>query len=223
MSEIARDSRRVTLRVEALSRADAGATARLHRVHLPHGLFPRLGTRFVSRWHRTFIDDPAAAVLGVRSETGELQGFLLGTLDQQAYARRTLTTAARPLAALGLLALLTRPRVLSTFLRTRAVRYGRRLVSRTRPSGASGPTSKVGVLHALVCVPEARGQGIGAALVEEFERLAEQRGTPLLQLVTRADGGAAEYYCSLGWQLTDQRRDRDGHPIVQLDRSVMRS
>lgn len=219
MSHVAdRDDQTNTIRVEPLTARDVRNTARLHREHLPHGLFPRLGERFVRRWHRTFVDDPAAIALGVRSNGGDLHGFLLATTDQHTYTRRTLGASGRALAGLGVMGLLMRPHVLVTFARTRAGRYWRRLSHRTTNTDTSTPLAPIGVLHALVCVPHSRGRGIGAALVDEYARSARQRGTERLQLVTRRDGGAAAYYRSLGWEVTDEREDRDGNPVVQLDR-----
>lgn len=225
----------LTLHVVALTRDDVATTSRLHRDLLPNGLFPRLGDRFVRRWHQTFVDDDAAVAIGVRDGSGGLHGFLLGTTDQHGYSARTIRRHGRRLALHGGAALLLRPRLAYGFVRTRAGRYARRLLRRgqvvapslattaSTTAGTTGaPTSSdmVGVLHALISVPTSRGRGVGAALVQQFERAARERGTPLLQLVTQAEGGAADFYRAIGWEVTDRRRDRDGHSIVQLDRRI---
>ncbi len=224
----------LSLQVVQLTEPDTRLTARLHREYLPHGLFPRLGERFMRRWQRTFVQSEHGVALGVRDQTGTLHGFLLATTDQAAYSAETLRRWGKPLALEGAVALLARPRVLVDFLRTRGGRYARRLIGRrpgagvSEPAGAAsaspsatvGTPATVGVLHALVCVPDSRGLGVGAALTAELDRIARERGTPLLQLVTRAEGGAAAFYEKQGWQVSDRRNNRDGHAVVQLDRRL---
>lgn len=207
------------LRLAPMQPAHTSMSARLHRELLPHGLFPRLGQRFMRRWHRTFVDSPHGVALGVMDEQGVLRGFLIATVDQAGYTRDVLESARWALGWRGAIALAARPRLAAQFVRTRSRRYLRRLrpgAARDQPGPEATP-SRVGVLHAVACAPSARGNGVGTALLAEFVRLATEAETPLLQLVTRDSGGAADFYRRHGWVVTDQRLDRDGNAIVQLD------
>ncbi len=208
-----------SLRIAPLQRADLAQSARMHRMLLPHGLFPRLGYRFMRRWHRTFVDSPHGVALGAVDEQGNMHGFLLATTDQVMYTRSVLASARRALAWRGALALAMRPAVAAQFMRTRSVRYLKRLLpARSQDLVASTPAAaQVGVLHAVAALPAARGQGVGAALLGEYVRFAAAGGTPLMQLITRDTNGAADFYRGHGWVITDRRLDRDGHAVVQLD------
>jgi len=208
-----------SLRIAPLQRADLAQSARMHQMLLPHGLFPRLGDRFMRRWHRTFVDSPHGVALGAVDAEGTVHAFLLATTDQVMYTRNVLTSARRALAWRGALALAMRPVVAAQFLRTRSVRYLNRLlpVRSQDPVALTPAAAQVGVLHAVAALPAVRGQGVGAALLGEYVRLAAERGTPLLQLITRDTLGAADFYRGQGWVITDRRRDRDGHAVVQLD------
>lgn len=221
-----RTERVSTLRIAPLREQDTAQSAMLHQTLLPHGLFPRLGMRFMRRWHRTFVDSPYGVALGAVDEGGTLHGFIVATTDQDRYTGDVLSSARLALAWRGMLALLVRPAVGLHFLRTRAGRYLRRLIG-LRPAApaatasaaatTTASTSTVGVVHAIACVPACRGQGVGAALLAEYDRRAADAGTPLVQLITRDADGAADFYLRQGWTVSDRRHDRDGHPVVQLD------
>jgi ribosomal protein S18 acetylase RimI-like enzyme len=73
---------------------------------------------------------------------------------------------------------------------------------------ASFYLAKIGVL------PEARGEGIGAALLEDFESEAAGRGLCSLCLHVRAENErAVRFYERHGWTRTDQRAD--GYSLMQ--------
>jgi ribosomal protein S18 acetylase RimI-like enzyme len=193
----------------------------MHVQLLPHGLFPRLGHGFVRRWHRTFIDSGHAQAICVRADGGRVVGFLLGTTNNALYAADVLTDHRGALAARGAAALAVRPGLAQDFARTRLPRYARRLAGSGRPSRPGGPPGgQVAVVHALVTLPEQRGRGIGRLLVEHFEGAVSAAATPLVQLVTREQDGAGQFYLKLGYVVTDRRPDKDGVTVVQLDKPV---
>ena len=217
---------------------DIDQTAHLHISYLPTGFFPQLGPAFVRRWHRTFIDAPAGVALVIKDPDGQVAAFLLGTTDQHAYVRDVLHHDRLPLAWRGAAGLLSRPTLTWYFLRTRATLYALRLTKGrgrdkrepggTSPAGQTGvaqgkttraPASEpIGVVHAVVTRPAMRGAGYGRLLLLRYESEVSQAGTRLSQLVTRADGGAADFYRRLGWREMCRGSDRDGREIVQFDR-----
>jgi GNAT superfamily N-acetyltransferase len=224
-------------RMRPLRPADTDVTARLHRELLPNGLFPSLGPRFVRRWHRTFLDTPAAMGLAVVHD-GRLVAFVLATLDQRLYLHHVLRSHRWPLMWRGALGLLLRPHVLWRFLRTRVRAYARHLLpgrlgrpgtaDASRPPGPDGSPRperrlRVAVVHAVVTAPEARGQGCARALLDTFVAAARRARADHVALVTDCSDpalglppeGAAAMYEKLGWTRTATRRHRDGRFIAE--------
>ena len=238
MTQLGSTSRPLLIR--RAQRADLPATAELHAALLPHGLFPRLGTGFLRRWHATYVAgahavayvavgprDQAAAGAS-RTFDGDVVGFLLGATDQSAHVEEVIAAHRRELVLAGAGALLVRPVLAVHFLRTRARRYLRRL-RRRRPvaaSTATRPTSvaavpPVAVVTAVAVVPAVRGEGLGASLLEMFLVEATSAGTPAAELVTRADNdGASAFYTRLGWIAQDVHPDHDGAMVRRFRREL---
>lgn len=208
---------------------DTDATARLHRRLLPNGLFPRLGLRFVRRWHATFLDTPAATGLAVVHH-GEVVAFVVATLDQRLYLRHALRTHRRPLAWRGALGLLARPHVLLHFLRTRVRAYSRHLLPgaarRSQVRVTAPPRDRrlrVAVVHAVVTSEQARGLGCARALLEAVVAAAQQARADHVALVTdvaheqdrTGPAGAAAMYEALGWERVEVRPHRDGRWVAE--------
>lgn len=190
-----------------------------HVATLPHGLFPRLGRRFVARWHRAHMASPHG-VGYVAFRDGLPVGFALGSTDRAAnvdwllaHRRSTLVLAALP-------ALLRRPRIALDFVRTRAGAYTRRLL---RPGDRSASASRgvgagaVAVLEAVAVTPEARGQGIGSRLVSLVLTDAARTGADRVELVTKdGESGAAGFYVRGAWEQVGRHRDRDGDGVLRF-------
>lgn len=212
--------------------ADASQTAELHRRLLPNGLFPRLGPRFLRRWHVTFLDTPSAMGLTVVHH-GEVVAFVLASVDQRLYLQHTLRRHRLALMWRGALGLLVRPHVLAHFLRTRVRAYARHLLpggkrrAPTAGSPARGPITdrrtRVAVVHAVVTAEHARGQGLARALLDLVTQAARRACADHVALVTDVTDpargepatGAAAMYEALGWQRVDERRHRDGRWIAE--------
>src|SRR3546814_8593651 len=79
---------------------DLVRAARLHREHLPHGLFPSLGERFLRRYLRTYLNTPTAVALAIEGEHG-MFGFLCGTVDRRAHREHVLRHHAASLVRGG--------------------------------------------------------------------------------------------------------------------------
>lgn len=215
--------------------ADVAATARLHVRNLPLGLFPRLGERFVARWHRAFVESPNAVALVAVDPVGRVTGFLVGALDQPAFRQELLTRHRTGLVIRGAAALAVRPRVLALFLRTRLRPYLRRLGPSRRPAATApiGPTVsapsgagpvRVADLSAVAVDPTLRRSGTGRRLTEEFLARCAAAGAGRVELVTAADSASScAFYTRTGWTAQRRSRTRDGHelqPFVQcIDRA----
>lgn len=204
-----------------MSPPDVRFAARLHRDELPHGLFPRLGTRFLRGYYRAFVESPHAVAF-VAPADGSAAGYLVGTTDHHAHHRWMLRRHGPRLGLLGALGLATNPDALWLFLRTRVGRYARRLARAAWPTAAGGsagdetPSSRgpLAVLMHVAVDPSARGTGFGRQLTHAFAHHAHAAGCRDIRLVTRAGDGAGTFYETLGWQRVDER-GRDGSVVAE--------
>lgn len=192
--------------------------------HLPDGLFPRLGQRFVRRWMKTFLTEQyGVALVAVTNDAKQQQvGFLIGSTNQIQHVADVLHQHKWSLLLAGLAALSIRPRVLLHFLRTRARPYLRRVLGRTANSGDNTEARPAtAVITSLVVLPTVRGGGIGSLLVEEFLDRAVANRASLAELVTTAgSAGSGEFYKKLGWKRVEERYSKDGTPIHTYHRSL---
>lgn len=214
-----------TVEVRAATNADLGDTARLHAQLLPMGLFPQLGVRFLRRWQSSFLlERRGIALVGVEQD-GTVAAFLLGSADQNGQLR-ALVADRRQVAALvvtGVLGLLRQPPLAVWFVRTRAWRYARRLLSLGRaaaPALASPAVApqlserRVAVLTAVAVEPRLRGQHVGAELVRQFLQQAVARGATVAELVVdTGPDGAVAFYERLGWTAGGEHINRDGDHV----------
>lgn len=223
------------LELRPLRPTHLSATADLHVRQLPNGFFPSLGTHFIGRWHRTFIDarQADAAVVVDPSRSDEVVGYLLLVLDPQSQFQHVRSEHGPPLMMLGLLGLVRRPRLAAYFVRTRARRY----ITRLMPRRGDGPRAAVGakapaVVHAVVTRPGHHGRGVAKLLLTWAESRAARAGATELALVTDVgetcgalsqdtSQGAAGMYDHLGWQRV-ARHERDGRTLVEFRMMVTR-
>jgi GNAT superfamily N-acetyltransferase len=196
-----RERGRATPGVRPLTAADLGWTCALQREALPHGFFTELGPRFLAAYQQTFLDSPAGIALAAETEDGPA-GFVVGATDAAAHRAWVVRHRGRRLAALGVLALLRRPRAAARFLRTRLGHYLRALLPGRRRGSADEPAlpTAAAVLTHVAVAPQRRRGGTGRTLVEAFVAEAERRGAGRARLTTlRDDHGAEEFWRALGW------------------------
>lgn len=210
--------------VRDAEQSEVSDTARLHVRHLPLGLFPQLGRRFVARWHRAHVQSPHAVVLVAvtpGTDGGQrISGFLVGATDRQAFRDELLTRHRRSMLTCGAVALIGRPRVLLRFLRTRLRPY----LSRLRPVRApvSVPPGAVRLapiadLTAIAVSPELRRTGTGSRLTDEFLRRCEHAGATKVELTTVADSEESiAFYTRTGWTALRSHTARDGRLVQRF-------
>lgn len=195
--------------VRPMARTDLRATAALHIAHLPKGLFPQLGARFLARWHESFIDSDFAWAHVVISpdrrpdedggdttktgDGGEVAAYLLMTTDPAAHLREMLARHGRALTRSGGWGLLRRPGLAIFFARSRARRYAKRFYHawRTRRApatkgGDSGEQAQVrlAVVDAIATASAYRGRGLAAILLDRAAEAASAAGADEIALVT---------------------------------------
>lgn len=190
--------------VRVLRDGDTAQTALLHVHELPGGFFARLGPRFLRVYHRSFSDSPHAVALVVERR-GQVEGFLLGVLSPAPHGAYVLRRWGTRLALAAAVSLLTRPRLLGVFLRTRVMRYARglwrrRRAGRSAASAAAHRPQTWAVLSHVAVDPACRGTGAGAALVSRLHEYVVATGGAGVVLLTEHDGPGPAFYMRLGYE-----------------------
>lgn len=207
-------------RVEPIQHDDVHTTAELHAAYLRLGLFPKMGKRFLARYHRTFIDSPHAVALIARNEDGRIVGMLLGTTSNAEHYRWVMRHHGASLALRGAGALMLRPPLAFEFMRTRLGRYARGIVRNLGPhrpeSGSSGPKSPNSVLTHIACADGYRRRGIGRGMVAQFKGRARAEGASRACLITRESGPGAPFFERIGCKLVAHRQERDGQAVCEF-------
>ena len=205
---------------------DLGFVVTQHLAHFADGFFARLGERFLHEYYRSFISCAGASALIAVRDT-DPAGFLTGTLDSAEHRRQMLKRDGRRLAWYGARALMSRPALAIHFLRTRALRYLRRLLGKPPPPpstvGRTGPATvgRTGVLQHVAVTPKVQAQGIGARLIAHFESEAAAAGLSSLTLVTEAGPhGAGSYYEKNGWTRMGTHRTTEGRDLITYRKDV---
>ena len=199
---------------------EAGFAARLHADALPHGFFASLGERYLRAYYLSFLSSPHACAL-MADLDGVPLGFVVGSLDPEAHRSFTIRRHGTRLALQGARAFVRHPRLGVDFLSTRLGRYTKGIMRTFRPRPRRPPgephpraRGRLGVLNHIAVVPEARGEGVGEALVEAFVQRARSAGVRRLQLLTLADGhGATSFYDRLGWRRLETLLDAGQHYV----------
>ena len=198
------------------------AAAALHGEALPHGFFPRLGRSFLEAYLATYVDDPAGIAIAA-VEDRRLVGFVVGSSAPATRRSHVLRRHGMRLGWRGVTALVRQPRLAVHFLRTRGGAYLSRIAQtafKRRGVNEATASGRLAVLAHVAVDPTARGTGVGAALVHDFERQAADAGVARIVLVTLSAGGAGDFYRKLGWREDGRSGDRDGVQWTRFVREV---
>ena len=156
----------------------------------------RFGVRYAPAFLAWFVAAERGIALAAVSDTGRVVGYVAGAPDGYS---RSLTRALLPVAAGSVL---LRPWIL--FDRAIVARGAARLAGLFRPAPA-GPRRSSAETMALVAIgvaSDARGLGVGATLLGQFEARARAMGMAAVRLSVYADNVAARrLYERAGWSV----------------------
>jgi ribosomal protein S18 acetylase RimI-like enzyme len=171
--------------------------AELHAQAFHDSLHTRLGQTYVHRLLHWFVEDPERISLAACDDANRVVGYVLGAPLEQLgeMSRRLLPTALR--------GVMLKPWLLinSEFRRVCLSRlYG--LVG-TAPVGVPHDVNLTLPIMSLVGIgvaANARGQGVGRALMQAFETASRDRQMGSLELTVRQENAAAiRLYEGAGW------------------------
>ncbi len=190
----------------------------MHRDVLETQFLARCGLGFMRTYHRAWIESPRSIALAGVDERGEILGVLLGALAPAAHFRGMVRHHGLSLA-LGLIGFaVVRPGFARELVATRALRYvrGTARVFGSRPALASSiATLSVGEVSHLMVKENARGAGVGRALLDEACRLGRRAGLDELQLVTPVDHPSRTFYEHLRWRPDGELTSRSGERFIR--------
>ena len=178
----------MTIRIADVS--DAPAMARLHATEIDEGFLSTLGARFLDHLYRRVVRSPSSFAFvadddvtgddvtgdDVKGDGGAVVGFAAGTESLRGlYRSFLLHDGVAAMVAAG-------PRIAGSWRRVvETLRYPAR-------EGADLPTAE---LIAIAVGREARGRGIGRALVDAVTAEFARRGVTAARVVAGADNEAA--------------------------------
>ncbi len=171
--------------VAPLRIAHVAAVAELHCRALG-GLLAALGPRAARAFYRGYVESPRCVAF-VAEERGVLRGFVLGSWDPGALRRDALRARGVRMLGAVLASVLRRPSLLRDLLDGRASLHDGRLDPRAPE------------LTYVAVRAEARGAGVGSALLAAFGDALRARQISRYELSVEADNAAAvAFYRSNG-------------------------
>jgi GNAT superfamily N-acetyltransferase len=210
------------LRIARLGPEHLAAAAELHEQLASVQFVARGGQTFLRRYYLAWSRTSTGLALAATDNAGRLTGVLLGSLDP---ARHYQDIVRRDGVALALRLIghaTIDPRFGRELIVTRIRRYSRGLalaaLARLREPGQGSPAvgtpEALGEIAVLLVDPQARGAGIGRALLNRAIQEAHHAGLAALTLVTPPDYGARGFYEHLGWRLSGSLTSRSGEPFL---------
>lgn len=195
--------------------SDLPTVVRWHLENFPHSFYAQLGDRFMASYYMGYLDSPYAFARVAVDPSGQLMGYLVGTVNDSAHRRHTSRKHGLQQTLLGATCLALRPRLWWPFLQVRALWYARRAVfGLRRQLRKSVPGRTFGELAYVSTDVRVRGTGVGSQLTESYLTAATQAGASWAFLVTpAAQHQARQFYEARGWTPDGDRVTRDGAPL----------
>lgn len=182
----------MTCDIRRLDNKYIDAIVRVHMQAFPDFFLTFLGPRFLAEFYQSFTVDPQGiGFVALDSQTGKVQGAIVGPLVPDGYFKRLLRRRWYAFCLASVMAVLKRPSIAKRLFR--AVAY--------RGEAPCGP--KRSLLSSIAVSPEVQKAGVGRALVQAWVQDVKHRGSLGCFLTTDADGneGVNRFYQKMGWTL----------------------
>lgn len=206
------------MRITTMEAPHAAYVASLHSIALPNGFLSHLGNEVLARLYSAIERDPDSTVLVAVDHTGNVVGFVAGTLDVRTCYRRVLRHSG---IVLGLRAArhALDPKVLRRIFET--LTYPLRFRGRSAVSGEPEPGCTAELL-AIAVDERARGQSVGRYLVDALEDFFLSRGHKgRYRVVTDAiDSRSNAFYRRIGFSPLGEFENH-GHPMSMYVRETL--
>ena len=227
------------VKVRPLRADDIATSSRIHQEVLEAEFLARCGGGFLRCYQRAWVDSPDGIALAAIDDRGRVVGALLGAVHPERHFRAMVLRYGPALAFWLLAQAVTHPRFARELVASRVLRYVRGLLrmldnSRQRrdrhhqaprppvPGSDATPTAldgtsqpRVGEVTHLMVRVDARGSGVGRALLDEARQAAQGANLDELVLVTLPDLAARGFYEHLGWQRCGALTSRSGEQFVR--------
>jgi len=176
----------------------------VHMRGFPNFFLTFLGPVFVREVYRSFLTDPAGSgFVAEDTGTGKVLGVVVGALTPAGYFKRLLKRRWWMFCLASTSAILKRPTVVRRLFRALFYR------------GDSPPGPQRSLLVSIVVAPEARGSGVGRALMEAWLADVRQQGSPGCFLATDAHDNETvnRFYQKAGWKLESTYQTPEGRAM----------
>lgn len=185
--------------------ADAPELARVHALAFPEYFLTHLGSRFLQRYYRAFLDPEHTSVLCEHG--GRVLGFVVGTPDLPSFRRSLYRPNIVPFATIVAVKIVTDKVVRSNVL-ARLVHVPlafKALFSRSRetPDPSGGTNESLSHLFSICVDPAAAGTGVATDIMNAYVAIERERGIDSVELSVFDDNARAlRFYEREGWVRT---------------------
>jgi len=164
-----------------------------------------MGRRFLKLLYLAICRDQLTIKLAAISDSGEIIGFVAGSLDPSGYFSKLLKRNWWRLSLASLEGIIKRPSIIPRI--ARAIFYPSH-----NPSGEN-----VAMLMSLGVSPVANGKGIGKELVSAFLYEADDRGVKKVFLTTDRDNNdkVNKFYQKIGFKKTREYVTKEGRWMIE--------
>jgi len=202
------------MKILAACKETAGSVARLHAQSITTGFLSTMPAKFLAKLYSAIAKSKGSFVLVAVSESGEVSGFIAGTISVKAMYKEVITSNFLPLIWYCLpkiVSIDTVKKIMETF------RYGMRkkdpaeAENKDKVEGRERPVT--GHLSRVTSSPSAellsiavdktkRGAGIGKDLVAALEQYFKENGVATYKVVTFSeDVNSNAFYTKCGFTL----------------------
>jgi len=208
--------------VRPMTRNDVVEVVPLHRIEFPMGFHARLGSKFMTLWFFAHLRREASISIVSVDENNKVMGYLIGSLDNQKYAKVRIENFLI-LFIPALFSFLLRPRIWIEFFKIRAFTYLKMAVRALLFMNPKAGQRFVGEIKYVNVKQELRLYGIATLLVNEIVRSAKNHGTKELFLVTEASNKpAVNFYTVRRWEKNDaESLSLDGRPLIRMYKNLV--
>jgi ribosomal protein S18 acetylase RimI-like enzyme len=170
--------------------SDISAVTEIHLAAFSNFFLTQMGRSFLELYYKSFIKSETGFGIGVFDDEGNLIGFSITTTNSKSFNKNLIIQNLLPFSVMGLQLMFTNPKAL--------IRLFKNL---RKSSDETIDDGEYGELFSIAVDPGKQSSGIGKIMLEEVERIAQEKGCQCLTLTTDFynNGNVINFYKKMGY------------------------